>query len=110
MWDDITDLKKRGEISRDKFVRKFTEENTKLNYYDPIRQQPLKLFEKKTTKKKHSTPKDEVQLFTDIFSMYDEKKLNLRKIMDHFLTRKPSVIVNKDEKSRNNNKHLLLKH
>ena len=51
MKDEIIDSKKRGEIARDEFVARFTRENTKLNYYDPIKWQPLKLFKKKTTKK-----------------------------------------------------------
>ena len=42
------DLKERTEISRDEFVRRFTEESRKLNYYDPIKRQPWKLFEMKT--------------------------------------------------------------
>ena len=32
--DDITDSKERGEIARDEFVTRFTEEKTTLNYYD----------------------------------------------------------------------------
>ena len=57
--DNIIDLKERGEIARNEFVGRFTEMNTKLNHYDPINRQPLKLFEKKTIKKKHSIPEDE---------------------------------------------------
>ena len=45
MKDDIIDLKGRGEIARDEFVGRFTHENTKLNYYDPVKRQPLKLFD-----------------------------------------------------------------
>ena len=37
MKDEIIDSKKRGEIARDEFVARFTRENTKLNYYDPIK-------------------------------------------------------------------------
>ena len=37
----------------------FTEEYTKLNYQEPIQQQPLQLSEKKITKKKFSIPDDE---------------------------------------------------
>ena len=81
MKDEIIDLKERGEIARDEFVGRFTQDDTKLDYYDQIKRQPLKLFEKKTTKKKHSIPEDEGLSFTDIFAMYDEKKLDLRKIM-----------------------------
>ena len=86
---DIIDLKERGEIAQDEFVGRFKQDNTKLNYYDPIKRQPLALFEKKTTKKKHSIPEDKGQSFTDIFAMYDEKKLDLRKIMDYCVTSKP---------------------
>ena len=93
-------------IARDEFVGTFTKVNTKLNYYDPIKQQLFKLFEKKTTKKNHSIPEDECQSFTDIFAMYNEKKLDLRKIMDYYVTSEPWVIVNKDEKSCNNNNHV----
>ena len=107
---DFIDLKERGEFSPDGFVGKFTQESTKLNYYDPIKRQPLKLFEKKTIKKKHSKPEDEYQSFTNIFAMYDEKKLDLNKIMYYWVTSKPWAIFNEDEKSSNNNKHLLRNH
>ena len=40
MKDDITDLKDTGEIARNEFVGKFTQDNTKLNYYNPIKRQP----------------------------------------------------------------------
>ena len=49
--DNIIDLKERGEIARDELTERFTQENTKLNYYHPIKRKPL--FEKKITKKKH---------------------------------------------------------
>ena len=70
----------------------------------------MKLFEKKTAKKKHSIPEDEGQSFIYIFAMYDEKRLDLFKLMDYCVTCKPWVIVNGDEKSRNNNKHLFRNH
>ena len=110
MKDDIIDLKERGEIARDEFIGKFTQENTKLNYYHPIKRRPLKLFEKKTTKKKHSIPEDEGQSLTDIFAMFDMKTLDLCKIMDYCVTSKPWAIVNEDEKSHNNNKHVFRNH
>ena len=104
------DLKEREEIAGDEFFRTYTQEGTKLSYYDPFKQQPLKLFENKTTKKKHSTPEDEGQSFTDIFAMHDEKKLDLRKIMDNCVASKPWAVLNEDEKSRSNSKHLLQNH
>ena len=81
--DDIIDLKEREKIARYEFVGRFTQENTKSSYYTSIKLQALKMFEKKTTKKKHSIPEDEGQSFTDIFAMDDEKKLDLHKIMDN---------------------------
>ena len=104
---DIIDLKERGEITRDEFVGRFTQESSKISYYDPIKRQPLKLLQKKTAKKKHSIPEDEVQSLTNIFAMYDKKKLDLCKIIDYCVTSKPWAIVSEDEKSRNNNKHLF---
>ena len=104
---DIIDLKERREITRDEFVGRFTQESSKISYYDPIKRQPLKLLQKKTAKKKHSIPEDEVQSLTNIFAMYDKKKLDLRKIIDYCVTSKPWAIVSEDEKSRNNNKHLF---
>ena len=108
MKDDIIDLMESGEIVRDEFVGRFAQDNTKLNYYDPIKR-PLKLVDKKTTKKKHSIP-TQGQSFTDIFAIYDEKKLDLRKIMDYCVTSKPWAMVNEGEKNRNNNKHLFRNH
>ena len=35
--DDITYLEERGEIARDEFVGRFTQDNKKLNYYDRIK-------------------------------------------------------------------------
>ena len=99
--DDIIDLNKIGEIARDECAGRFTQGNRKLNYYE--------LFEK-TTKKKHSIPDDEGQSFTVIFAIYDGKKLDLRKIMDYCVISKSWAIVNEDEKSHNNNKHLLRNH
>ena len=106
MKDNVIDLKEREGIARDELVGTFTKVNTKLNYYDPIKPQLFKLFEKKTTKKNHSIPEDECQSFTDIFAMYNKKKLDLRKIMDYYVTSEPWVIVDKDEKSCNNNNYV----
>ena len=69
----------------------------------------MKLLKKKTTKK-YSIPENEDQSFTEIFAMYDKQKLDLRKMMDYYVTSRPYAIVNEDEKSRNNNKHLFRNH
>lgn len=75
----------------------------KLNYYDPFKQQPLKLFEKKPTKQKHSIPEDEDQPFTDIFAMQDKKKIDLCKITNYYVISKPWASANLVEKSHNSN-------
>ena len=75
MRDNIIDLKERGEIARNEFVGRFTEESTKLNHYDPINRQPLKLFEKKTIKKKHSIPEDEDNRSLTFLQRTTKKKL-----------------------------------
>ena len=64
----------------------------------------MKHFEKKKAKNKYSIQEDEGQSFTDIFVMYNKKKIDLRKIMDYYMASKPSAILNEVEKSRNNNK------
>ena len=55
-------------------------------------------------------PEDEGQLFTDIFVMYDKKKLDLDKKTNYHMKSKSCAIVNEDEKSNNNNKHLFQNH
>ena len=64
----------------------------------------MKHFEKKKAKNKYSIQEDEGQSFTDIFVMYNKKKIDLRKIMDYYMASKPLAILNEVEKSRNNNK------
>ena len=74
MKDDIIDLKKRGEIAQDEFIERFTKENSTLTYYDPIKWQQFKLFEKKIVKNKQS--------FTEIFATFDQKKLDYGLLCD----------------------------
>ena len=60
--------------------------NSKLKYYNPIKRNQLKLCKKETKNKKHSISEDEDQSFTEILATFDQKKLNLRKIMDYCVT------------------------
>ena len=59
MVNDIIDLKNRGEVARDEFIQRFTKNDSKLKYYDPIKRNQLGLSEKETKKKKHSIPENE---------------------------------------------------
>ena len=46
----------------------------------------------KTAKKKHSIPEDEVQSFSDIFVLYNNKKLDFLKMMNYCVTSKGPYI------------------
>ena len=96
MKEDILDLKKRGEGLRDEFVDRITKRDAKFTYYDPIKKQEIKLFEKKKQQKKHSIPEDEGQSFGEILASFDQKKLNLRKIAEYCITSRPWMIVNEN--------------
>ena len=65
------------------------------------------MFEKETRKKKHSIPEDEGQSSTKFLAIFDQKKLNLRKIIDYCVTSKPWSVANEYERSRGNNKSLF---
>lgn len=58
MTADIIDMMKRGEDARNKLIDRFTKSDVKLTYYDLIKRQDIKLFEKKKQHKKHSIPED----------------------------------------------------
>ena len=89
MEKDTIDLRKKGEELRDEFIGRITEDDPKLSYYDPIKKQEIKLFEKKKQKKKPSIPEDEGQSFCEILATFDQKKLNLRKIVEYCVTSRP---------------------
>ena len=80
---------------------------SKLKCYDSMKRNQLEFFERETEKKKHFTPEDEGQYFTEILTTFDQKKLNLRKIIDYCVTGKPRSIVNKYERSHGDNKSIF---
>ena len=53
---------------------------------------------------KQSIAVDEYQSFTEVFALYDQKKLDLWKLMEWPVTSQPWAIVNEDMKSRHNQK------
>ena len=107
MKADLNDIKGRGETARDEFIGRFTNADSPLSYYDPIKKQKFNLFEKKKSENKQSIPEDEGQSFTEVLASFDQRKLDLRRIMDYCVTSKPWSIVNENEKSRESNKYLL---
>ena len=84
--NDIIDSKNRREVARNEFIQRFKKNYSKLKYDDPIKRNQLKLFEKETRKKKHSILEDEGQSSTKFLAIFDQKKLNLRKIIDYCVT------------------------
>ena len=109
MTRDSLDIKARGAAARDEFLEALTSADKKEVYYGPIKRQDIKLFSVKPTKNKKTITSDECQSFAEIFSLFDEKKLNLRLIMDWPVFSKPWAIVNYDLKSRNNLKSVFRK-
>ena len=80
---------------------------SKLKCYDSMKRNQLEFFERETEKKKHFTLEDEGQSFNEILTIFDQKKVNLRKIMDYCVTGKPWSIVNKYERSHGDNKSIF---
>ena len=46
LWKHGQQRRSRGEVARDKFIQRFTKTDSNLKYYDPIKRNQLKLFEK----------------------------------------------------------------
>ena len=107
MTRDTLDIKEKGEVARDKFIESITSIENKQSYYSPIKKQNIKLFNIKSSKKKQSIAVDEYQSFTEVFSLYDQNKLDLPKLMEWPVTSKPWAIVNEDMESRNNQKSIF---
>ena len=66
------------------FIGRFTLPEDKTagkSYYGPIKKQAVNMFEGGNTTKKRSSPEDESQSFAGVLSMFDNKSLDLRKIM-----------------------------
>ena len=82
MKTNLNDVKDRGETARDEFIEHFTKAGSPLSYYDPIKKQKFNLFEKKKSENKQSIPEDECQSFTEVLATFDQRKLDLRRIMD----------------------------
>ena len=95
------------------FIRRFTlpdDTTTGKSYYAPKKKQAVNLFKEGNTKKKRSIPEDEGQSFADILSIFDNKSLDLRKIMEWPVTNKPWSICKEENKSRANHKSLFRNH
>ena len=63
-------------------------------YYGTISRQEIQLFSTKAEKKKQTIESDECQSFAEVFSLFDEKKLNLKLVLEWPVFSKPWAIVN----------------
>ena len=109
MKEDSLNIKERGATARVSFIKELPTKENKDAYYSTIKRQPIKLFEKKGNTKKQGIPSDESQSFTEIFALFDQKTLDLRKNLEWPVTSTPWAIVNEDLKSRQDHKHLFKK-
>ena len=104
----------RGRDAFQEFLARFTsdsnstsEQSTK-SYYDPIKRQKLITFKSSGTRIKTKTvTEDEKQSFTEILSVFESRKLNLRYIMQWPVTSKPYSICNEGGDSRSSQKSLF---
>ena len=82
MTIDSPDIKTRGAKSRDMFLEALSSKEKKEVYHDSIKRQEIKLFTvKEKRKKKESIALDESQSFAEVFSLFDEHKLDIRSIL-----------------------------
>ena len=103
MTIDSPDIKTRGAKTRDMFLEALSSKEKKEVYYDSIKRQDIKLFVvKEKRKKKESVALDESQSFAEVFSLFDEHKLDIRSILQWPVFSKLWAIVNEDLKSRDN--------
>ena len=89
---------------RDTFLGDLQSDTKKKVYYGTIKRQEIKLFSVKPQKKKLNVSSDECQSFSEVFALFDDKKLNLKMVMEWPVFSKPWAIVNEDIKSRDNAK------
>ena len=104
MKRDSLDIKSRGAALRDSFLGDLQTDTKKQVYYGTIKRQDIKLFSVKSKKKKITVASDECQSFSEVFALFDEKRLNLKMIMNWPVFSKPWSIVDEDLKSRDNAK------
>ena len=89
----------RGTVGMNEIFKRITEKNEEertipeKSYYDPIKKQNLIIFGSNQKKKKLlSTTEDENESYGEILTRFDNKKLDLRMIMNWPVTSKPYSI------------------
>ena len=107
MGNNTLNIKERGQQAMNEFIGRFTlpeDTITGMSYYAPLKNQAVNLFKEGNTRKKISLPEDEGQTFADILSMFDNKSLDLQKIMECPTSSKLWSICKEENKSRTNQK------
>ena len=103
--------KERGMETMKQFEVRFTiqesTEMSKKSYYDTIPRQKVITFQSTKPKKKLTMDEDETTSFAEFISCFDEKKLNLKFVMNFPVTSKPYAICGDDSETRSNPKSLF---
>ena len=112
MRKNTSSLKEQGQQAIGEFIGRFTllEDTATNTYYTSIKKQAVNLFKEDNTKIKRSVPKDQGQSFADILSIFDNKSLDLYKIMEWRVPSKLRSIYKKENKSTENKKSLFRSH
>ena len=112
MRKNTSSLMEQGQQAIGEFIGRFTllEDTATNTYYTSIKKQAVNLFKEDNTKIKCSVPKDQGQSFADILSIFDNKSLDLYKIMEWRVPSKLRSIYKKENKSTENKKSLFRNH
>ena len=102
---NVLSVREGGNEAMDMFIKRFITSGDDINkenlsYYHPIKKQPMQLFNETVIKTKHTIPEDEDQSFAEILSIFDNRNLNLREIMEWPVTSKPWSICHEDSGSK----------
>lgn len=92
------------------FISRFAlhgDKTKRMSYYDPIRKQAVNLFKEDNAKKNPSILDDVGQSFAVILSIFDNKSLDLLKVVEWLVTSKPCSICKEENKSKTNQKSLF---
>ena len=92
------------------FISRFAlhgDKTKRMSYYDPIKKQAVNLFKEDNGKKNPSILDDVGQSFAVILSIFDNKSLDLLKVVEWLVTSKPCSICKEENKSKTNQKSLF---
>ena len=109
MVANVLSAKENGKKGMNDFIARFTSSEHKFAFSDPIKKQPVHVFETmtKSKTKENSIPEDECESFGSVLAIFENIKLDLKYLMNWCLTSKPWMICKEYGKSRDPNKSLF---